>query len=80
MTGTLLRSPEVAAHETDQSIELIRDLGEAHVNMLHALFVQLHALGLQFLYLSLAPLDLRHHHGGVLKSSNLLLEVHLKLV
>jgi hypothetical protein len=77
--ATLLRSLKVAAHETDQAVELVGDLREAHIDMGHALFVQGHTFGLQFLDLSLAALDFRHHHGGVLQSPDLLFEVHLNL-
>ena len=77
---TWLRSPEVATHETDQAIKLVRNLRQAHIDMLHTLFMQVHALGLEFLHLSLAALDLGHHHGGVLKLPDFFLEVHLTLV
>jgi len=83
----LLRSLEVATHETDHAIELIRNLSETHIDVRHTLFVHSHALlhiddvlGLKFLYLSLAALDLCHHHRGVLKLPDFVLEVHLSLV
>jgi hypothetical protein len=37
-------------------------------------------LGLELLHLGLAALDLRHDYDGILKLSNLLVEVHLNLV
>jgi len=83
----LLRSLEVAAHETDQPVQLIGDFGEPHVDVIHALFMEAHArlhmdhiLCLELLHLSLTPLNLRHHYRGVLKLSNFVFEVHLNLV
>ena len=76
----LVRPLEVAVHEPDQAIELVRDFRQSHVNVSHAFFVQFHALRLQFLYRSLTALDLRHDYDGVLELSNHLLEVHLNVV
>ena len=83
----LVRPLEMAAHESDQPIEFICDLGQAHVNVIHALIMNPHAflhvddvLSLEFLHFSLATLNLRHHQGGVLEFPDFLVEVHPNLV
>jgi hypothetical protein len=83
----LVRPLEMAAHESDQPIEFIGDLGQAHVNVIHALIMNPHAflhiddvLGLELLHLSLTALDLCHHDGSILKFPDFLIEVHLNLV
>src|SRR5579863_8535034 len=67
---------EIAVHEPDQPVQLIGDLGQAHVDVVHALLVEREALGLHLLHFRLAALNLSHDNQRVLEPIDLLLEVH----
>ena len=70
---------EVSVHKPGQSVKLVRDPGEADIDMVHALLVKRPALNLHLLHLSLAALDLGPDHQCVLQPDDLLLKVHLSI-
>ena len=82
-----MRPFEVAAHEPDQPVELVGDLRQPGVDVIHALLVHPQALlrmdeifSLELLNLGLPPLDIGHHDDRILESPDFLFEVHLYLV
>ena len=67
-----------AIHDVDESVELVRYLGEVPFGALHQVLVFGSALRLSALHIRLPSLDLRHDDQRILQAVDFRFEVHLE--